>query len=343
MKRVLFTIFGLVLFTSLTAQQDRAVRDTGGGGGGWLKDSLQLGRVAIDAAANTLSLTNLDSFQVRAKKILLWVDPDLNIKIDSLDGNEQIVINNRIGIDKLGLIKVWAYEDNYDPGFTVTDRGKIAYNNTDNVLMFRNNTQWVNVATADDIPVPGTAGHTIQDEGVGLTQRSVLNFVGAGVTATDGGTETTVTIPGASNTAKFIVVGDQTETLQNVNGSSTWEIFPSSSQVVNAGSAFSYNTSTDRITYTASTSGYVRIWFHYSFDTNSLANDFNVVMRKNGAETRAKSTITSNETGIVFSGSSETYIAVVQNDYFEIGGYFSGGSANMTLSELMWGAEFVGE
>lgn len=40
------------------------------------------------------------------------------------------------------------------------------------------------------------SGHTIQDEGIALTQRSILNFVGAGVTVTDdGSSKTIVTIP----------------------------------------------------------------------------------------------------------------------------------------------------
>jgi preprotein translocase subunit SecE len=43
----------------------------------------------------------------------------------------------------------------------------------------------------------GSGGHTIKDEGTPLTARAGLNFVGAGVTATDdaGGDETDVTIP----------------------------------------------------------------------------------------------------------------------------------------------------
>jgi len=43
-----------------------------------------------------------------------------------------------------------------------------------------------------------TAGHTIQDEGTPLTARANLNFIGAGVTATDnaGTGATDVTIPG---------------------------------------------------------------------------------------------------------------------------------------------------
>lgn len=45
-------------------------------------------------------------------------------------------------------------------------------------------------------------GHTISDEGTPLTQRAVLNFVGTGVTVTDGGTETTVTVSSGS-TAQY--------------------------------------------------------------------------------------------------------------------------------------------
>lgn len=46
-------------------------------------------------------------------------------------------------------------------------------------------------------------GHTIQDEGSGLTQRTNLNFVGAGVTVTDdsGNDATKVTISGSAGTA----------------------------------------------------------------------------------------------------------------------------------------------
>jgi len=42
----------------------------------------------------------------------------------------------------------------------------------------------------------GSGGHVIQDEGTGLPQEPILNFVGAGVTVTDGTGKTIVTIPG---------------------------------------------------------------------------------------------------------------------------------------------------
>lgn len=58
-----------------------------------------------------------------------------------------------------------------------------------------------NAATTKFIPgsVSAGGGHTIQDEGAPLTQRTNLNFVGAGVTVTDGGAgpdSTIVNIPG---------------------------------------------------------------------------------------------------------------------------------------------------
>lgn len=46
--------------------------------------------------------------------------------------------------------------------------------------------------------IPASGGYTtVQDEGSGLTQRSTVDFVGAGVTVTDTGSKTQVSIPGA--------------------------------------------------------------------------------------------------------------------------------------------------
>ena len=41
-----------------------------------------------------------------------------------------------------------------------------------------------------------TEGHAIEDEGVALTQRATINFAGSGVTVTDAGGKTLVTIAG---------------------------------------------------------------------------------------------------------------------------------------------------
>ena len=51
-------------------------------------------------------------------------------------------------------------------------------------------------ALAAFVAAGAPAGHEIEDEGVGLPQQPILNFVGAGVTATDAGGKTIVTIPG---------------------------------------------------------------------------------------------------------------------------------------------------
>lgn len=55
----------------------------------------------------------------------------------------------------------------------------------------------------------GGGGHTIQDEGTPLTQRTNLNFVGAGVTVTDdsGNDATVITIPGGSGDWVSTLVG----------------------------------------------------------------------------------------------------------------------------------------
>lgn len=54
----------------------------------------------------------------------------------------------------------------------------------------------------------GGSAHVIQDEGSPLTDRANLNFVGAGVTATDdaGNNATVVTIPGGAGGGDFLVV-----------------------------------------------------------------------------------------------------------------------------------------
>ena len=47
-------------------------------------------------------------------------------------------------------------------------------------------------------PGGGVSGHTIQDEGVNLTQRAILNFTGTGVQVVDTGTKTAVVINAAN-------------------------------------------------------------------------------------------------------------------------------------------------
>jgi len=53
------------------------------------------------------------------------------------------------------------------------------------------------------INVTAQAYDTVQNEGSNLTQRSTIDFIGAGVTAADNGSKTTVTIPGAPSTVAY--------------------------------------------------------------------------------------------------------------------------------------------
>ena len=53
------------------------------------------------------------------------------------------------------------------------------------------------------INVTAQAYDTVQNEGTSLTQRDTIDFQGAGVTASDDGTKTTVTIPGPIATTNF--------------------------------------------------------------------------------------------------------------------------------------------
>ena len=86
------------------------------------------------------------------------------------------------------------------------DRGSIIYGNASSVttVLGQGGAGTVLTSDGDDISwAAATGGHTIQEEGSGLTQRTKLNFVGAGVTATDGGgvadsTIVTVSATGAS-------------------------------------------------------------------------------------------------------------------------------------------------
>lgn len=192
MKRILFTIFGLILFTSLGAQQDRAVRDTGGGGGGWLKDSLAAGDVAIQAASNDLIINDMDSLALEAelgvlfKSTDIWfsqatpnttnlhlspfnnwtgtgyvngtmdywnftADDSLSIIIDDVSANKRMSLNGQIFIDKFGGLQLANYPSSFT-GYGSTDEGKIVYNETDNLPMFWNGTQWENLAGEAAIP-----------------------------------------------------------------------------------------------------------------------------------------------------------------------------------------------
>jgi hypothetical protein len=96
----------------------------------------------------------------------------------------------------------WDVETNYD--FHASDINGMLYQYhvlpataSGQVLMADDRLRWLPAT----LPTASGGGHTIQDEGVNLTQRANLNFVGVGVTVTDnaGTNTTTVTISGVAS------------------------------------------------------------------------------------------------------------------------------------------------
>lgn len=73
--------------------------------------------------------------------------------------------------------------------------GMIAYSTDDDLIGIYTTAGWVWISTS------AGGGHVIQDEGLDLTQRTNLNFVGDGVTASDdaGNDATVVTIAGGGS------------------------------------------------------------------------------------------------------------------------------------------------
>jgi hypothetical protein len=78
-----------------------------------------------------------------------------------------------------------------------------------------------------NINVTAQAYDRVQNEGSNLTQRSTIDFIGAGVTAADDGTKTTVTIPGPvattniglfSQTANSTIITNTTAETSLING-----------------------------------------------------------------------------------------------------------------------------
>ena len=92
-------------------------------------------------------------------------------------------------------------------------RGSIIYGNASGATTVLTKGGSGTVLTSDGTDISWAAaaggGHTIQEEGSGLTQRSNLNFVGAGVTATDNsGADTTIVTIGASGASLPVTRSD---------------------------------------------------------------------------------------------------------------------------------------
>lgn len=132
----------------------------------------------------------------------------------SLSGGSGLTINEAGGyidlaITNAQIVALASQEYNYE--FSITISGDV-WPIMDSVFIVSEDGQAD--ATSSDISVSldgtnvdvsvvapaGSIGHIIQDEGVSLTDRDYLNFTGAGVTVTDAGGKTVVTIPGGGGT-----------------------------------------------------------------------------------------------------------------------------------------------
>lgn len=81
------------------------------------------------------------------------------------------------------------------------------------------NTTVNNLTVAGTCTGCGSGGYgTIQEEGVSLTARNTLNFVGAAITAADGGTKTTVTLSQSPASASVVGTGRAINTTSPITG-----------------------------------------------------------------------------------------------------------------------------
>jgi len=94
-------------------------------------------------------------------------------------------------------------------------------------------TTWVEIGTG-----AGSGYSTIQDEGSALTQRTTVDFVGAGVTATDTGAKTEVNIPGGGVTDHGALTGlgdpDHSAYLPLAGGTMSGDLDMDTNDIINA-------------------------------------------------------------------------------------------------------------
>lgn len=126
---------------------------------------------------------------------------DVNVDNITLDINSDVVrvkagginqthinVNGSLSLNNQQLTDFRIENVGSDP--SAGNEGRIVYRTDLKELRLDDGITFVPIGTG------GGGGHVIEDEGVGLPQRAVMNFVGAGVTASDVGGKTLITIPG---------------------------------------------------------------------------------------------------------------------------------------------------
>jgi hypothetical protein len=145
----------------------------------------------------------------------LYVDPTNNgvcIGTTTLTSGNKLTINGKANIaDVLGLAKIATGSLPAAASY----QGYVAYDSTLNKFVYSNGSSWVDPSGG------GSAYNVVQEEGSSLTARTILNFIGAGITAVDNGgstrTDVTIHTAGASqegtvSTGTQTFAGDKTFT-----------------------------------------------------------------------------------------------------------------------------------
>ncbi len=108
----------------------------------------------------------------------------------------------------------------------ITNKTVVTAVGTDYVLISDTSDTWnLKKALVSDFTSGGGGGHVIEDEGTPLTQRTNLNFVGAGVTVTDTGGKTQVSIDGGvSISPAYTITNDTTDRIIDADNTTIHEL-----------------------------------------------------------------------------------------------------------------------
>jgi hypothetical protein len=141
-----------------------------------------------------------------------WAPKDAEYIVAAANGSLSAEKVLGTDINRRGLLAARGSAGAFPSGSTY-----LATDDNGGTLYQTNGVSWAPCGAAVNVGSTGT-GHTIQDEGVSLSQRANLDFVGAGVTATDdaGNNKTIVTIPG-SGTGGHTIQDEGTPQTQRAN------------------------------------------------------------------------------------------------------------------------------
>jgi hypothetical protein len=105
-----------------------------------------------------------------------------------------ITLTGNIDFGNYEILKLRVENVNADP--TPGNAGRLIWRTDLNQLKVDDGTSFTSIGS-------GSGGHIIEDEGTPVPQRATLNFVGSGVTVTDSGSKSVVTIPGGGGVGSY--------------------------------------------------------------------------------------------------------------------------------------------